>query len=80
MLVNLADALRVVAILIKPFLPGTSATFYSAFNFEASRPWDLVSFADADARHPGPDLEVTAPLSSGKPLPLFPKIDMKAAD
>ena len=33
MLVNLAEALRVVAILTKPFLPKTSETFYSAFNF-----------------------------------------------
>ena len=37
-LVNLADWLRVTAILIKPFLPQTAETFYRAFNFEESRP------------------------------------------
>ena len=46
-LINLAEALRVIAILTKPFLPKTSETFYSAFNFGASRPWDLVRYADA---------------------------------
>ena len=33
-LVNLAEWLRVTAILIKPFLPRTAETFYRAFNFE----------------------------------------------
>ena len=33
-LVNLAEWLRVTAILIKPFLPRTAETFYQAFNFE----------------------------------------------
>ncbi len=33
-LVNLAEWLRVAAILIKPFLPRTAETFYRAFNFE----------------------------------------------
>ena len=37
-LVNLADWLRVAAILIKPFLPRTAETFYRAFNFEGTRP------------------------------------------
>jgi len=77
-LVNLAEAMRVVAVLTKPFLPKTSEAFYSAFNFGASRPWESVSYADASDRPAGPDLEVTAPLSGGKPLPLFPKIDVKA--
>jgi methionyl-tRNA synthetase len=78
-LVNLAEAVRVVAILTKPFLPRTAETFYSSFNFGASQPWDLVSYADAVRRPPGPDLEVTAALSNGKPAPLFPKIEIKAA-
>ena len=36
-LVNLAEWLRVAAILIKPFLPRTAETFYRAFNFEDAR-------------------------------------------
>jgi methionyl-tRNA synthetase len=79
-LVNLAEAIRVVAILIKPFLPKTSETFYHAFNFSASQPWDTVRYADALNPPAGPDREVTAPLSGGKPLPLFPKIDSKPID
>ena len=77
-LVNLAESLRVVAILIKPFLPETAATFYRAFNFDGARPWDAVGYDDAIARPDGPDLHVTADLEGGKPAPLFPKIDLKA--
>src|SRR4051794_28041413 len=78
-LVNLAEALRVVAILTKPFLPRTADAFYAAFNFGASRPWDLVGYADAVRRPPGPDLEVTTALTNGKPAPLFPRIEVKPA-
>ena len=78
-LVNLAEALRVIAILIKPFLPATAATFYQSFNFEQAQPWDVVNYAATLARPVGPDLQVTAPLTAGKPDPLFPKIDLKAA-
>ena len=78
-LVNLAEALRVVAILIKPFLPRTAETFYRAFNFEEAQPWDRVGYRDA-SRRPAPlELRVTAPLSGGKPTPLFPKIEDKPA-
>ena len=43
-LVNLAEWLRVAAILIKPFLPRTAETFYRAFNFEESQAWDQVGY------------------------------------
>ena len=77
-LVNLAEALRVIAILIKPFLPTTAATFYRAFNFESGQPWDAVSYAATLSRPTSPDLTLTADLVGGKPAPLFPKIDLKA--
>jgi methionyl-tRNA synthetase len=77
-LVNLAEAIRVVAILIKPFLPRTAETFYGAFNFAESQAWDSVCYEDAAKHVSGPDLRVTAPLAGGKPLPLFPKIDFKS--
>jgi len=77
-LVNLAEVLRVVAILIKPFLPRTAETFYRAFNFDDFRPWPDVRFDHAfDSSGPLPELRVTASLVAGKPAPLFPKIDMK---
>jgi len=81
-LVNLAEWLRVAAILIKPFLPTTARTFYEAFNFAENRAWDHVSYADAAHPLHLSELRVTAPLEGGKPAPLFPKIDMKktAAD
>ena len=43
-LVNLADWLRITAILIKPFLPRTAETFYRAFNFEEMKEWERVSY------------------------------------
>jgi methionyl-tRNA synthetase len=79
-LVNLAEALRVVAILIKPFLPGTAATFYQAFNFETVAPWERVGYADTLNPPRGLDLHVTAALIGGKPAPLFPKIEIKETD
>jgi methionyl-tRNA synthetase len=77
-MVNLAESLRVIAILIKPFLPSTAGTFYRAFNFEDARPWDAVGYNDAISPPGGLELRVTADLVGGKPAPLFPKIDLKA--
>jgi methionyl-tRNA synthetase len=74
-LASTADWLRVTAILIKPFLPRTAATFYEAFNFGEVRPWEDVSYADAARPLPMGGLRVTAPLTGGKPAPLFPKIE-----
>jgi methionyl-tRNA synthetase len=76
-LVNLAEWLRVAAILIKPFLPRTAETFYRAFNFEATRAWDKVSSADAAIPQLPQNLQVTAPITAGKPAPLFPKIELR---
>jgi methionyl-tRNA synthetase len=76
-LFNLAEWLRVAAIVIKPFLPKTAATFYRSFNFEEFQAWDRVSFGDAIAPYHGMSLNVTAPISGGKPAPLFPKIELR---
>jgi methionyl-tRNA synthetase len=74
-LLNLAEWLRVAAILIKPFLPRTAATFYGAFDFSADHAWDRVSYSDAVRPMKEPDVRITAPLDGGKPAPLFPKIE-----
>jgi methionyl-tRNA synthetase len=79
-LVNLAEWLRVAAILIKPFLPRTAETFYAAFNFQDDRPWSEVRYDDTLATGRGAAWRVTAPLTGGKVTPLFPMIDVKAAD
>jgi methionyl-tRNA synthetase len=76
-LINLADWLRIAAILIKPFLPRTGKTFYGAFNFEEARGWDQVSYQDATSPLFPTSLQVTAPVSGGKPAPLFPKIESR---
>ena len=76
-LINLADWLRVAAIFIKPFLPRTAETFYRAFNFEEARGWDQVSYQDATSPLFPTSLQVTAPVSGGKPAPLFPKIESR---
>jgi methionyl-tRNA synthetase len=76
-LVNLADWLRITAILIKPFLPSTAETFYRAFNFEEFQPWETVGYRDATRPLTIDNLRVTAPISAGKPAPLFPKVESK---
>ncbi len=77
-LANCAEAIRVVGILIKPFLPATAETFYRAFSAADSAAWDAVSYADVLKRPTAAPLKVTAPLVAGKPAPLFPKIEEKA--
>jgi methionyl-tRNA synthetase len=76
-LVNLAEWLRVAAILIKPFLPRTAETFFTAFNFEATKAWDQIGYGDAALPRLPQDLLVTAPITGGKPAPLFPKIETR---
>src|SRR5208283_4688483 len=76
-LLNLAEWLRVAAILIKPFLPRTAETFYRAFNFDDATPWDKASYHDAAHPRVALDLRITVPLTEGKPSPLFPKIESK---
>lgn len=73
-LANLAEWMRVTAILVKPFLPATAASFYSAFNFGDAQPWDSVSYNDTLAP-PSQAPRVTAPQENGKVVPLFPKIE-----
>jgi methionyl-tRNA synthetase len=73
-LLNLAEWLRVAAIMIKPFLPSTAETFYRAFNYEEGKPWEHVSYSDAATAMKGLELRLTAPLTGGKPAPLFPKV------
>ncbi|MCS6849930.1 MAG: methionine--tRNA ligase [Gemmataceae bacterium] len=72
-LYDLAEQLRAVAILLKPFLPRTAETIYRSFNFP--QPWEEVRFEDVWV-HPRPveDLRVVAPLEGGKVKPLFPRI------
>jgi methionyl-tRNA synthetase len=74
-LVNLAESVRVAAILIKPFLPRTAETFYRSFNFEESKPWETVGYIDAARPTSSQVLTVTAPITGGKPAPLFPKVE-----
>jgi methionyl-tRNA synthetase len=74
-LVNLGEAVRVLAILIKPFLPRTAEAFYRAFSFEDACSWSKIRFTDALTPLRLAELRVTAELVGGKPAPLFPKIE-----
>ncbi|MFI5460834.1 MAG: methionine--tRNA ligase [Isosphaerales bacterium] len=76
-LVNLADWLRIAAILIKPFLPRTAETFYRSFNFEEIKAWERVNYGDATSPLSAKELCVTAAVAGGKPAPLFPKIELR---
>jgi methionyl-tRNA synthetase len=68
-----AEQLRIVSILLKPFLPRTAETIYRSFNF--AQPWESVCYADA-ARlaPPSEDLRFVGQLENGKPKQLFPRI------
>lgn len=72
-LYDLVEQLRVVAILLKPFLPRTAKTIYQSFNFKQS--WDEVRHEDVWV-HPGQgeDLRIVAGVEGGKVKPLFPRI------
>jgi methionyl-tRNA synthetase len=67
------EQLRVVAILLKPFLPRTAETFYRSFNFKQR--WEQVRSEDVWV-HPGQteDLRLLAKLEGGNVPPLFPRI------
>jgi methionyl-tRNA synthetase len=69
----LAEQLRIIAIVLKPFLPATAETLYRGFNYP--QPWESVRFQDAWQRPPHPeDLVLKAQLDEGKVKPLFPRI------
>jgi len=73
-LYDLVEQLRVVAILLKPFLPRSAETIYRSFNFKQQ--WEEVRHEDVWV-HPGQgeDLRVLAQLDeNGKVKPLFPRI------
>ncbi len=72
-LFTLAEQLRIIVILVKPFLPRSAETIYKSFNF--AQPWEEVRYADA-AQYPGQkeDLKILAALEGGKVKPLFPRI------
>src|SRR5581483_9640529 len=69
----LAEQLRIISILVKPFLPRSAETIYRSFNF--ARPWDDVSYQDAwQPPAQAEDLRILAALEGGKVKPLFPRI------
>lgn len=72
-LYDLAEQLRAVAILLKPFLPKTAETIYKSFNFPQA--WDQVRHEDVWV-HPRQveDLRILAQLENGKVKPMFPRI------
>jgi methionyl-tRNA synthetase len=70
---DLAEVLRVVTILLKPFLPRSAETIYTSFNF--SPPWSVVSYNDAIGKPArSDDLRVQVSLEDGGVKPLFPRI------
>jgi methionyl-tRNA synthetase len=77
-LANLAEGLRVAAVLIAPFMPSVAARIYGGFNFP-------VPFADIRLDHvtdhsaPRDDIRVTAELGpGGKVAALFPRIQAES--
>jgi methionyl-tRNA synthetase len=72
-LVNLAEVLRVAAILTKPFIPATSQKLYRGFNFATT--YDDLELDHAAKPMAASSLCVTADLKDGKVPPLFPRIE-----
>ena len=71
---ELAEVLRVVSIVLKPFLPRSAQTIYNSFNFPT--PWEAVRFEDAaDWPMRAVDLALAESLRDGSVKPLFPRID-----
>jgi methionyl-tRNA synthetase len=72
-LLDMAEQLRAVSILLKPFLPKTAETIYRTFNF--AQAWESVRYEDVWSRpRQEGELRVTAALEGGKPKALFPRI------
>ena len=69
-LYNLAESLRIVSVLISPFMPTTAQKIYEQLNIDA--PFDKVQLEDAEVFG---KLEINHEV--GKPTPLFPRIDTK---
>lgn len=77
-LFELVEQLRVVAILLKPFLPKTAETIYRGFNH--AQPWEEVSYSSITARPTQTeDVRVTAALDNGKVKPLFDRLREEGA-
>jgi methionyl-tRNA synthetase len=74
-LFDLVEQLRVVSILLKPFLPRSAEVIYRSFNF--TQPWEQVRYAGAwDHPRETTDLRLVATLEGGKAKPLFPRINV----
>ena len=73
-LVDLVEALRTAAILIKPIMPGTSRKVWDSFNFAQDHA--TVRYEDAcRGVFTRGDVRVTAPMGpDGKVQPMFPRI------
>ena len=70
---DLAEQLRVVSILLKPFLPRSAETIYRSFNFDT--PWEAVRTENAaSSSGQKEDLRLTVAIEGGKVKPLFPRI------
>ena len=69
-LYNLAESLRIVSVLISPFMPTTARKIHEQLNIAA--PFDELQLEDAEVFG---KLEVNHEV--GKPTPLFPRIDTK---
>jgi len=73
------EPIRVVSILLKPFLPKVAQTLYESFSFDQA--WDRITPTHASqfAQSTG-ELRVLAPTENGKVKPLFPRLQAKAED
>jgi len=70
---NIAAAIRVICVVLSPFMPKTAESIWNGMGFVASKDFKSVSIDDADFEMNDFDFEIS--ISSGKNL--FPRIDDK---
>jgi methionyl-tRNA synthetase len=70
---DVIEALRIGAILLKPFIPTSAEIIYKNFSF--AKPWDEVTYTDAERYDvPTSDLRILAETTEGKPKVLFQRM------
>lgn len=76
-LVQLIEAVRIAAVLLKPFLPKLAEKLYTSFNFPA--PWASINYAEAlKPINSYSSIKILAELENGKVKPLLPRIQKPA--
>ena len=73
MLIDLVGALRVAAIVLKPFMPETAETIYNTFSFRAA--FESMSLRDAATPMTSAEAALSSPVNVVERRPLFRRVE-----